>query len=405
MTRALVAPQIATGLRRFGRLPRVDDTDLQRQKRIGCRFVGGGIIAFTLAMTPVAIQHAELAATWWTPVSLLLVAVPTCLLVWSTFLPRPRLLETLAFACAAGYLLATLLWFPAWRGVPDEEARWAVWLLQFPSVPSFALVVVLRVREAWINVVVATFAVHIANQVARFGEIRPLDLLSAPLSIALAGVFIAIAIATARNVRVLDERQAEVMEITESLAAQTAHEAERARFAAIIHDRVIASLLAVTPGPSDPRLREQASSALRELDRRADTPTDMTGDELVDRAVETAASVSDEIRLSVSGDRTAGFPTEVVAAITDAAGEAMRNWQRHAGGDARCEVAVEMDDGTVTIIVSDDGVGFDPETVDPRRFGIASGIGERMAALPGASAEIRSSPGAGTVVRLNWNRP
>ncbi|MFL1599736.1 ATP-binding protein [Gordonia amicalis] len=392
--------------RDLGRGIREDASDLDRQKRIGCRFVGSGLLAFCAVMFPVAIARADLAAAWWTPVSLVLVVLPATLLVASTFLTVPRALLTLVCACALGYLVATLLWFPAWLGEPDEEARWAVWLFQFPSVSSFGLVVMLRTGMAVTNLVVATFAVHVANQIARYGELRPAELLSVPLSAALAGVFLAVAVSAVRNVRALDERHPAVLAMTARAAANAAQEAERSRFDALIHDHVIATLLAVRRGPPDPRLAAQAVSALAELDRSTVPPSEFTAATFSSRTEDAVVAMSDRASCThVIASPAASYPAQVVADMVDCVAEATRNWMRHGGAGSRCEVAAEFRDGFARVSVADNGVGFDPALVDPRRFGIAVGIRARMAGLPGGSAEIDSAPGEGTVVTVEWRRP
>lgn len=360
---------------------------------------------FSFVMLPVAIARSGLTETWWTPVSLLLVIVPSAALVVESFRAVPRCLTSLVFACAAGYLIAILLWFPAWLGNPDPDARWAVWLFQFPSVPSFGLVVVLRPVFALANVVVATFAVHVVNQIARYGELRPLELLSVPQSVALASVFIAVAIATSRNIRALDAQHPAVVAVAASAAAQAAQDAERARFDALIHDRVIATLLAVRVGAPDPRLAGQATAALAALEVAADRPPVVSVDDLVAGIESEARTVSDEIAVSADvADGLLVYPAEVAEVVTASLGEAVRNWARHAGDGANCVVDVDLTADGVSIGVTDDGVGFDPEAVDARSFGLEVGIRARMRSLPGGSATISSLPGVGTTVVMRWRR-
>jgi signal transduction histidine kinase len=51
--------------------------------------------------------------------------------------------------------------------------------------------------------------------------------------------------------------------------------------------------------------------------------------------------------------------------------------------------------------VVDDGVGFDPTSVDHRgHLGIVSM--REQAAVLGASLELRSTPGVGTTVEVRW---
>lgn len=405
--RAALAARVVERTREAsGRGLRQDASDLDRQKRIGCRFVGSGLLAFCAVMFPVAIAGADLTAPWWTPVSLVLVVAPATLLVVSTFLTTPRALLWLACACCAGYLSAVLLWFSAWLGVPDESARWSVWLLQFPSVPSFGLVVVLRTGLALTNLVVATSAVHVANQIARYGTLRPIELLTVPLSVALAGVFVAVALAVIRNVRALDEWHPTRLANTARAAADAAQEVERSRFDALVHDHVIATLLAVREGPPDPRLAAQAASALDELDRSTALPSEVSAVTFTARIDEAVSAVSEHASCTrVFHSLPASFPAQVVEDLVNCVAEAIRNSVRHAGTGSKCHVTAELGDGSARVLIVDDGVGFDPASVDPGRFGIAFGIRARMAGLAGGRADIVSAPGQGTVVTVEWSRP
>jgi signal transduction histidine kinase len=76
---------------------------------------------------------------------------------------------------------------------------------------------------------------------------------------------------------------------------------------------------------------------------------------------------------------------------------------QHAGrGDVRRAVVVRTTGGSgVTVTVEDDGVGFDPEAVEPGRLGVRVSIIERMVAV-GGRASVESAPGSGTTVRLSW---
>jgi signal transduction histidine kinase/ligand-binding sensor domain-containing protein len=84
--------------------------------------------------------------------------------------------------------------------------------------------------------------------------------------------------------------------------------------------------------------------------------------------------------------------------------EALNNAARHA--EARTvAVRIEADDRSVRAEVRDDGRGFDPQTVDPEAIrGGRGGRGLRnltqRAKDLGATVEVRSTPGEGTVVRL-----
>jgi signal transduction histidine kinase len=79
--------------------------------------------------------------------------------------------------------------------------------------------------------------------------------------------------------------------------------------------------------------------------------------------------------------------------------EALNNALRHAQADT-VEVDVDARDGLVTVIVRDDGVGFDPGArgIRERRLGLTS-MRERADRL-GGTFRVESSPGAGTTVSV-----
>jgi signal transduction histidine kinase len=83
--------------------------------------------------------------------------------------------------------------------------------------------------------------------------------------------------------------------------------------------------------------------------------------------------------------------------------EALHNALRHAGA-SHVAVRLAAHDGRLSLEVSDDGTGFEPD--DPqlraRRLGLTS-MEERAQRL-GGRLEIRSAPGAGTTVRLEVAR-
>jgi len=77
--------------------------------------------------------------------------------------------------------------------------------------------------------------------------------------------------------------------------------------------------------------------------------------------------------------------------------EGVNNARRHSGTD-RVEVTLEQQNRSILLCISDQGRGFDPSQVDPRRYGL-SGIRER-ASLLGGTARIETAPGEGTTITV-----
>ncbi|NDZ94321.1 ATP-binding protein [Streptomyces sp. SID6673] len=386
-----------------------DTTDRARVQRIGARFVGCGLITFTVGLSPVIAARAELTDPWWPPLSAALVVGPALLVIAATYRPTLRYQTALAALSSIGFLLATALWFVAWDGdVAPGHSWWSVWLVQFPGVPGLVFGMAGRYLLAIGHIVVATFLAQTANQLGVYGHLRPELYLGSLVTIALTCVFLAVAVVTVRTAGLLDETRSAAMDAAATSAASTAKEAERARFAALIHDKVIAILLAVDVGRPRPGLGSQAATALDELDRRDDEPPEATTgvDEFAQRVRTAIAATDDDVERELSIDRSASgrYPGEAVSAMIEAMCEAIRNVRRHAGTGASCLVVGDFRADRVTLAVVDDGQGFDPDRVPPERLGLAVGIRGRMTGLAGGDVEVRSEPGRGTVVIVKWVR-
>ncbi|WP_445930284.1 sensor histidine kinase [Paenarthrobacter nitroguajacolicus] len=92
------------------------------------------------------------------------------------------------------------------------------------------------------------------------------------------------------------------------------------------------------------------------------------------------------------------LPVGTQAAIVDAAEECIVNAAQHAGTD-RVDVLVSRTGSLVTVLISDSGCGFDPETIPRERFGVRRSVVDRMGEV-GGRARVMSTRGRGTTVVL-----
>ena len=96
------------------------------------------------------------------------------------------------------------------------------------------------------------------------------------------------------------------------------------------------------------------------------------------------------------------MPVTVAEALFSAAVQAAVNSANHAGDDVRRAVTVRAArGGGIRIVVSDEGVGFDPSSVPMERLGVRVSIVDRVANA-GGHAEVVSAPGGGTTVTIHW---
>ncbi|EON33179.1 Signal transduction histidine kinase [Gordonia terrae C-6] len=395
------------------------EPDLDRVRRVGARFLGLGFIGYPVVSVAAILASAPLTDAWWPPLSILLSVGPGILLIAATFRPGTAWLTPLALTSWVGYILGLGLWFVAWNGSTlADPGGTAQWMVAFCGMPSMVLMLV-HPRLAVVGLVASSTLAHLSQQLGRFGEVTsdaPVEIL---WSLMFTGVFLAVVLVATRTGRELDETREETYRTAANVAAASAREVEKERFDAIVHDRVIASLLAVRPGRPDDRLAAQAASALEELARvpGPDDPVAASEVEVIRRIRSAAADVSERFDVEVvdgdadgDGDErwpeaAASYPVEVLDAVVEAMSEALRNVAGHAGDDAECAVIVQLGPDSLSMAVVDNGVGFDPDAVAAGRLGIAVSIRGRLARLPGGHARVQSRAGRGTTVQILWERP
>jgi len=222
-----------------------------------------------------------------------------------------------------------------------------------------------------------------------------------------------------------------------SHAAAHARRAALARTRALVHDEILATLLVAAHGGAEfgPAVALQARRArrhIRELGEPGGSAAAMTVDDLASAVLLVADEIDEhaEFRMSApAAARDARVPPEASEAILGAVRQALVNSVTHAGPSARRVVTFDLTPaaptppaagpastsgrssshpdvcGGVRVVVRDDGVGFDPDTVPASRMGLATSIRDRLAAVPGGSAGVESSPGLGTVVTVEWAVP
>jgi phage shock protein PspC (stress-responsive transcriptional regulator) len=176
---------------------------------------------------------------------------------------------------------------------------------------------------------------------------------------------------------------------------------ERADLAAHLHDSVLQTLALIQKNAADPTMVGRLARS-QERDLRAwlydEAPSAEASLAGALRAV--AAAVEDDHGVAVDVVTVGDLPaTERVRPVVEATREALANAAKHAGVP-RVDLYAEVTPGLVEVFVRDRGPGFDLAGVPDDRLGVRRSILDRMERHHG-SAEVRSTPGAGTEVRLS----
>jgi signal transduction histidine kinase len=177
-------------------------------------------------------------------------------------------------------------------------------------------------------------------------------------------------------------------------------EQERAELAAMIHDQVLHTLALIQRNSTDikevQRLARGQERSLRNwLYKPAASPTERFAAALEQAAAEVEDTYAISVETVIVGDTECD---ERVAALVAAAREALVNAARHAKVQT-VSLYAEVEAGELSVFVRDRGAGFELAGVEESRHGVRGSIIGRMQ-RHGGKAQIRSTPGEGTEVRL-----
>lgn len=207
----------------------------------------------------------------------------------------------------------------------------------------------------------------------------------------------------------VDEARAQAVEGYASAAAASAAEEERVAMAALMHDSVLAALIAAERAVGV-RERTLAVAMAREaLTRLANTEASIaqegsdapvSREQIVAEMRRTLSEQGVDAVVEERGTVSAEVPGKVARAMVLAARQAIGNALAHAGGHGLHIIAESAAADRLSIMVLDAGPGFDPEAIGEDRLGIRASIVARMAAVAGTSRIV--SDADGTTVVLTW---
>jgi signal transduction histidine kinase len=103
------------------------------------------------------------------------------------------------------------------------------------------------------------------------------------------------------------------------------------------------------------------------------------------------------VSLVIEGD--CELTHEVKLVFYRVAQEALNNIAKHSGA-RKVEIRLKCQPGQMSMVINDDGLGFDPSSITPEHLGIA--IMRERASSIGADLKIDSQVGQCTTVELDW---
>lgn len=365
---------------------------------------------FAIAPTRLT-DYASLVPVWWAWMAAAVIIVMSVALIVVGSRRRPEFVGHVALGGTAGYLIVVALWFATWSGdtvVDRELGAHDLWVILIPQIIGCLFVLGEHLASALGTVIVAG-GLSLAMAAAASGHTDWRELIQAIWILALTSLYQVIAWTVITGARRYDDESSAAAADAVRRMHDRAQDSEERRLDAMVHDRLIAILLALRPGPVKPAGRRAITSVLDEIaDWRSDQgpgATRVPAAELAQRLRLSLDEIDDRVEVEIDADTDADHPADVVDAIIDAVGEAVRNFHRHAGAGAACAVLGDIRSDAIAVTIVDDGVGFDVDAVPANRIGVALGIVERMHLLPGGDGRVESEHGVGTRVQLSWSAP
>ncbi|TWS20399.1 hypothetical protein FK529_03325 [Tsukamurella asaccharolytica] len=376
----------------------------ERLTRVFTRFIAAGYLFNLLTTFPTVIDAYRVAPALTVITATAVFGSGAALLPASYAHDHRRTIGRASMLAAGTYLASVVLWLAAGE-IAHVQVSGDHFLYYIPALAAMAIAMPVRPAVAVGYGTLAVVGTVVLNH--RVGTARDPYLPSMLFSLVFSAVFLSASIVAWRTGRRLDLAHAEALEATAADASAQARGYEQQRFAALVHDDVIATLLASTRIDDAAAIARHARTVLTAVDEYEGHADHDDAPPAVAASVLGAAvgRIAPHAYWSADiGPDACRVPSDALTAASAAVSEALRNVQRHAGPRARATVLADFDADGFCVTIEDDGAGFDPRTVAPDRLGLAGSIVGRMASTPGGAAAVESAPGAGTTVSIRWSR-
>ena len=371
-------------------------------------------VAFFLQAIPLILrQLPHMAPAWNVAILTLLIGSLLACVIAATL---KRMVRSTYIAFAIGYLIALVSWpfallEPASAGGADTWAQnESYWLYMLLTIATALASVALELPLAVVYTVGTPILYGLIRITAEGGGTDGYRaILDSVYSILLGGAILILITVLRAAAAGVDTAQQNALERYSHAVRQHATESERVQVDSIVHDSVLTTLLsaarAFTP-EAKALAATMASNAIGHLREAVavapDSEATVSGEMVAQRIVSAAESMSQSFTVRTHATEWCMIPVHVAEAAYSATVQAMVNSLQHAGhGVERWVDVTSRGHQAFTIEIGDKGAGFDPDLIPTERLGVRVSILERVASA-GGQADIRTSPGEGTVVSLDW---
>ncbi len=289
--------------------------------------------------------------------------------------------------------------------MPDEFRPWVWWAM---GMSAISLSVVMKPPLSVLSAAALTGVWFVFSAQSFGGEI-PMDrrIQDAILVLFLGAVFGSLARLIIGQFGRVDKANSDSLIDSVVRAQKDAIERERGLVDALVHDRVLNTLLLAGKAKSADEyesvshLAKQALSELETVGNQDPERTSFSTLALV-RALKAAASEYDNVIVSSVGEGSSTVPAEVAEALTQASLQAIENSRKHSGSP-KTYLHTESGKDFLEIRIMDHGKGFKSNRVSRNRLGLRLSIIGRVESV-GGEAKVNTQPEVGTEVILRWTR-
>lgn len=368
-------------------------------------FAIGGLAVGLQMLTNGWLQR-ELLNPWLFWPGFLSVAIGQLGLIFAAFVSGKNRFWQRWYARAIELVIVTWFWaVPAGTVLPEGFYPWAWWGVGLAGVAAFAGLPPVR---AIIFYVVLNIFWFVARFFPAYGAVDLwLNIQDTLLTFLFATLLASLILVTRYEASKVDEASELAIRAAASQAAIEAELNEKTRLDALVHDKVLTTLLlsAKANTPEEQRaVAEMAVSAISSLNeaQREVSSESVSGISFLAALEKSGKRQEPNLLVSISDQSPIEIPEAAAKALTEATLQAIVNSQQHAGTGVTRELHLKTNRSGIKIVVKDDGRGFRMSRVPKSRLGVRTSIIRRVE-LVGGRAFVDSKPGAGASIILEWN--
>jgi signal transduction histidine kinase len=344
--------------------------------------------------------HGQSAAL---PVPLILLSLLVLLAIGAAILPKPWIVLSFLVLGSAGAVLYEVTLLASDPGMLTE----AFFLLNRPAV---SLVLVGVASTTWLTGLAWTMGGYLFSTAVSVAvaAITGLPLRTGWGPLLMLALYISAYLVLAAIQRSQRKRVPNFDELEEETRRLEVEENMRARVTAAVHDTLLNDLSLVMNAPDElddritARLRSDIATLTSAEWAKESAEAAIIDDQDSDLRNRIMVMMSDlqwrglTVHITGSGSGIYRLAPEVATALVDSIRACLENVLRHSGATV-AEVDMAYEETELTVIVSDQGTGFDPQAIPADRLGVRFSVIDRIRAA-GGSTRIWSAPGAGTSI-------